>query len=301
MDEAEEEEEGGQQVSEKIVYEEITLDDDVEDDDVISDDESHEVELRVHEMKEDEVDEDELLYDELQEDQLQEHELQEDELQEDELQEQELLEEEGGEWPQSYEVITKTTKAAKEVEEEEEEEEIEMQFEEFQVKVVDYGALAGKGKPAHVETTPTEKGKPAHVEEKSPKPTRPKLQQRGGGATSHKPVLQHWESRELLENTVEREFRLAREFVRERELPALSSVPKSPTPSDPPAEPPTEPPAESGIDLDADPDLEMEELKMESFIVFEYPEGVEERGEESNFNFSETFTSKSNKYSVYYH
>lgn len=184
------------------------------------------------------------------------------------------------EWiPQeSYEIIT--TKNHKE--EELDDEFPELQFSEFQVNVVDYD----EDKP-----TTTETGRPAHAEGLLT-PRRPALQTRTGGAGLQKPVLQHWESRELLENPFERELRLAREFVRARELPALKPAsPAPPAHDDAHAEA-----SDSEMELDLD---DLEGLQMESFIIVEYP--CEEDLKESNFNFDETFTSKSAKYSVYYH
>lgn len=284
----------------------------------LHDDELHPIELQVHELTEDELDDDDLHVQELQPHEFQDHEKPEHELPVHELHEPEshelqesklhdydespgdyelqvpevveyhhILEEEEYDaqenWPQNFEIITTTTKGHKDEEKEELEEYPEIQFSEFQVKVIDYD-----------EDKPSEIGKPALVEELLT-PRRPKLQQPGGaGRTLQKPVLQHWESRELLENTVEREFRLAREFVRARELPAIVS-PRAETG---PAE---ENPSESGKDLDLEElDLDMEGLQMESFIVFEYPVLEDER-EGNHFNFDETFTSKSAKYSIYYH
>jgi hypothetical protein len=259
-------------------------------DDTLREDELQEGELLAEELEEDSLQEDELCYEEFSKDQLQVHHkspVDYAELQDDDI----WPEGEDVDWPQSYEIITTTTKGHKRGEPEEYP---ELQFSEFQISVVDHD----EAKSGEIVT-------PALVEDLL-SPRRPQIEV---PTKPSKPILQHWESRELLENKLERELHLAREFVHaRRELPELTprtranskSKPK-PKPA-PKLEPEPEPelkPVSLELEMDLDADFDMEGLQMESFIVFEYP--IDEEREDINFNFNETFTSKSNKYSIYYH
>jgi hypothetical protein len=266
---------------------------------------------------------DSLVYEEIKFEELDMHEIQDDELEEnDELHLQtleyqeiqahdEVQDEEDEEWQaHSYKLTELGKRDERAVEEEEVEGGEEYDVQEFEYHVIPPTSEsqeennkeeveiyeANKITNNKQEENKTEKKTPSNKQLLRPhlQTTKPMLRA--------KPVLQHWESRELLENSFEREFRQARENIRSRSLPAapppkLEILHFEATSLDMH----TDAHSDSHSDSDADSDLELDlvELQMESFIVVEYPPEGEEH--ESNFNFAETYTSKSNKYSVFYH
>lgn len=191
----------------------------------------------------------------------------------------------------------------------------EMQFEEFEYRVVPAEQVEKpeerERKKVEDEEEEERKEKEKQVE-KERRLTRPQLLAPTTPRKQRRPNLQHWESRELLENPLEREFRLAQHYVRAVELPPLKNSNRG---DDEAKKSKIEGPAvEVGEEGETEEVTDIEEVEeeseedfediefdllMESFIVVEYP--LVEEPREISFNFDEMYISKSNKYSAYYH